>query len=153
MVICQVKLLTCRSFHFFIFLHVFWLLNQKPIPPLSLSFFFFGWSPYCIFFLFFLLYSREPPSPPQAVTISICLLHLLLLLLHLIRAAAATTARNSSRSRSSSTDGTANFWSLPEPIPTSYSDDLGFFEKLSSSTIVFQLESLRSMSGSYKNQG
>ena len=67
------------------------------------------------------------------------------------RATAAT--RNSIRSRSSRTDGTASFWSLPEPIPMSYSGDLGFFGKLSSSTIVFQLELFRSMSGSSRNQG
>ena len=50
------------------------------------------------------------------------------------------------------TDRTTNFWSLPEPIPTSYSGDLRLFGKLSSSTTVFQLESLRSVSGSSRNQ-
>ena len=40
----------------------------------------------------------------------------------------------------------------PANFPTSVLADLGFFGKLSSSTTVFQLESLRSVSGSSRNQ-
>ena len=41
----------------------------------------------------------------------------------------------------------------PANFPTSVPAALGFFRKLSSSTTFFQLESLRSVSGSSRNQG
>ena len=129
-------------------------LLQKQFPHVFLLFhfcFLFFFSVPVSFFSSFLSFVR----PPELTTFTNCLSttvppssqH------RKSKKTAAAAARNSSRSRSSSTDGTANFWSFLEPIPTSYSGDLGFFGKLSPSTIVFQLESLRSVSGSSRNQG
>ena len=47
----------------------------------------------------------------------------------------------------------ADFQSSPESIPATSPTDLGLFGKISSSTTVFQLESLRSVAGSSRNLG
>ena len=130
---------------------------QKPLPSLLREYF-------LLLFLFFsflllLLGFFRPPSPsrppPEPTTFTSCLSttvspssqH------QKSKETAAAAAKNNSRSRSSSIDGTAKFWSLPEPIPMLYSCDFRLFGKLSLSTTVLQLESLRSVSGSSRNEG